>query len=876
MKYFSEFNDIDNNTIRVEVITDGGGEDQELNVAWNGINVTYEGGEIYKPIIKSGASIDFVIENVISDFYTGNLLSPKVYIYKNGTLFWYGYITPNAYTQPYNLKYETMTIECIDILAQAGNVDYTYIVDATNQATFIDIIKHILDLVDPNNNISNIFVTNTISLNGNSDILSRLSILERNFTDELENKMKCDEVLEEICKYLGLTIFQFLNGIYVIDFKNIDAQYTTYNRGGSGSYSLNNGPVSIYQLGITEENGSISLEGLYNKVTIVANTLKQGNPIEEDTQDEFSSSLFGDLVDNTEIPSEASAPGTSLWINPNRPSTNSSYSVVESTFDGSYHYTYPRNENIWTFEDKSADHWNEYKLLVSWWKTAGQWRYNPPFMYEGNNTGSTYSGPMSIERANAIWTYFGMGGMKWNQGSTWQKVFCYSVDDIPTKPDWKNYFTISCQNRHTGLDNYFFSYTSPVSYSYKGGGLIINMDFYFSMNNTIAADVLPEPSVRYDDTISNDTSTLTKNRLLLFPAKLSIGDFYWNGESWQQYSSSFLQKLNGGYFDYTLYSDFYSATQTIPITDNWKLHIWKIWNSSYQDWEYVTESVYNNYTGTKEVYNVPTYYNTTFQETYIVGPYTMYYIQKGGQWVQVDAAYQNQFISDRFWLYKKFKNGDSVYGGSYNLTNTCTYNIPLTEPTEGQVLLIPNDMTLTGVFKFSVGRPTQASDALTPGGLTGESLGNRILHISSLYVKYSTSGETTSSNNDIVYTNEISGGYVNELEDIKMRVNTYSDTMSSYSYVMNGSEYLDTLTYNGKTQKQENNIIDKLVDHYSHPKFIYTNTLHNKFPDDEENNITAITPGTRLTEPSLGVTMPISGIIFDLHRNYATVTCIEV
>ena len=879
MKYYSIFKDLDENDIKIEIITESIGPDTELYTATDGLTINYAGDSLYMPLLKSGCSIDFMIEDIIPDFYTGKLLSPEVYIYKKEVgandyeLFWFGYVTPNAYNQPYCQPYDNITIECIDTLAQAANVDYSYIVDYANKTSFINIIKHVLNKVDPSFHIPKIFCSTSISLNSSTNILDLLSIVERNFCDEIDEASKGDECLGEICKYLGFTMFQYKDAYYIIDYNNLNSQYTEYDRTTNSVVNqLSSLPKDISTIGVRASDTNISLEGLYNKVSIVANTLKMDDPISSDN--DYKGSLFGDLVQNTntqeaDYDSSQQCEKRSIWINPEATGNLGdfilyNYNIFTSTA------SWPKDEKVWSWTSKQG--WEEWKLLNSWWKSDGDWSWKVPHLrYDANGFQTEdYSGVMSIDKAYQIEYTTMSSWLTWQQGSTWQKVAAYKADEVPTTLDWKEYFTISCQERHVGLEDKFLSYENP-GMIFKGGALMINFEFYFSYNNTIAMTEMPEPNMTYDDSIANDTNTLKKERTIVFPAKLSVGDYYWNGAEWRQYTSTFLAKLNGGYFDCSLFSEEVPSTGEEVNGRNWIKYIWKIWNSTYQDWEYVTETEYNNFVGgTKEIVTIPTY-TDTFGNECIYGPRIIYYIQKtsNGPYIQVEASYQNQYVSDRFFLAKKFPNGGKVYGQTYKLNNTTTYLLNLNEASEGIALPIKKDgeeLTLSGTFKFSIGRPTRHFEALTPNATVGESASGLIVHISDMYVKYSQEGEVTTSNDDIVYSNVINSGYVNELDDIDMQVNTYTNKMMSYSYVLNGNDFLDKLTYNNKTQIQEHNIIEKLVNHYSNKKLVYSSTIHN---DD-------ITPCTLLTDTHINKTMPVVGIEYDMYKNYATVTCIEI
>ena len=88
---------------------------------------------------------------------------------------------------------------------------------------------------------------------------------------------------------------------------------------------------------------------------------------------------------------------------------------------------------------------------------------------------------------------------------------------------------------------------------------------------------------------------------------------------------------------------------------------------------------------------------------------------------------------------------------------------------------------------------------------------------------------------DVIYSNTINGSNVTEMDDLELKINTYNDQKPiAKSYIMEQT-YSDNYKYHtegfhnslsGKTQRQELNLIDKYVSHYSSPKKIYNCVVH--------------------------------------------------
>lgn len=876
MIYEGTCKDRDNNNIRVMIATLNGSGTRQITILEDGVTITYDSDSIFKPLMKSGATIEILTEYLVEDFYTGTLGDPKVYIYRNNELIWFGYVTPTVFTQPFVNERETLTLNCIDALANLEYVDYSIYQDATHINTFLDTIRYCV-LKNTNTPIKSIYYTNTLSVNNNTRILQELGCVERNFTDEIEDVMKCDEVIEEICKFLGLCMFQYKDAYYIVDYNNLSVNYWRSDLGvNSAINELSYFPtINISDIGVGADDASITLDGVYNKITVIANTLSSSNPIESSSDsgsDSAAMGLFADLVANNYFNGDYET--KDIWVNKNVDRNNSDLFGLGAAADNFYEATEPRKNNVWDTEEH--DGWTHYKLLCSWFKlNPNVWEYQPFIQYvTGEPTQNTaqladYSETVDFDfmtdyysatrgaagndnrwGASYVWSsYGGNTGLK-TWGLMVQKTFAYEAENVPSEYQWKTYLTIPCTKANQQFKDYFLRTTRQLA-PMMNGYLTINFNFYMSYNNTIAVpNTIPEWNKTYDDTISNNLGK-QKERKVVWPAKLSIGNRYWDGDNWQTYSENFLRKIAAGYFSFDL-GDHYVSESSGAYTScqpndtnayNTYAAVYKTWNSTYNDWDYVTKSEYDAFSGNKTKIDSTIYRDKDSQGNYYGNaPWYFYFPDNRGYYIRradgtivmVDEDYQKQWVSDRFWLTFRAKNGDQVYGSEHSLINTSSYNLHLTESAEGYSIKLPDDETLTGDFKFQISYPTRHFEALYPGATIGKNITDGYMHISDLYIKYSASDESQnvfekkSNNNDITYTNVINSGYVQELDDVQLKINTYNPTIKSYSYVLDSnSNYVENVTYNGSSKKMEQHLIDKYVAHFSTPKFKYCGTLHN-------------------------------------------------
>ena len=74
--------------------------------------------DTFQVVITSSCTINLLTTHYLGDqLFSANARSARVNVRKAGKLIFAGFITPNIYTQPYNRKYDLLSIECTDALA---------------------------------------------------------------------------------------------------------------------------------------------------------------------------------------------------------------------------------------------------------------------------------------------------------------------------------------------------------------------------------------------------------------------------------------------------------------------------------------------------------------------------------------------------------------------------------------------------------------------------------------------------------------------------------------------------------------------------------------------------------------------------------------
>lgn len=106
-------------------------------------------------------------------------------------------------------------------------------------------------------------------------------------------------------------------------------------------------------------------------------------------------------------------------------------------------------------------------------------------------------------------------------------------------------------------------------------------------------------------------------------------------------------------------------------------------------------------------------------------------------------------------------------------------------------------------------------------------------------------GGTEDNDSDRIYENTLNESYVNELDEIEMKISSYNEDGACYSKVLMGDKYLTDNLYNiilDKTKRPEEMLITRCVNHYSSPRIKLT---------QEIKEYTNLSPITRLSDTFL-------------------------
>ena len=207
MIYKGQFKDTENNNWEVQIYKEGyTGETKELILGDSPVVIQYIGDDPFKPIKYSGASIKILTPTILKELYTGKILDVQIKILKNNTLFWKGVNTPNVYNQEYWSDLDETTIEAIDYLSATEY--YKWSTNSISNLSFLEELQTCLNRVCD----WQYKIYSTVDL-------TQFKNSTKNWENEDEDNSKLSDVIESICQFLRVQMYQFGNDFYLTDGK---------------------------------------------------------------------------------------------------------------------------------------------------------------------------------------------------------------------------------------------------------------------------------------------------------------------------------------------------------------------------------------------------------------------------------------------------------------------------------------------------------------------------------------------------------------------------------------------------------------------------------------------------------------------------------
>ncbi len=264
----------------------------------NPFTVTYNTSSTpFDPIRTSTATIQIVHNDYLEDIYTpyAHAVQVKLKNETKGTWEWVGFLTPRIYDQGYSSCLETIQLEASDCLASLQYFGYTlfeeylcqiyecdYSPEPVYYKTFVSFHDILTMLCEKCELLSGFYWTRSKKVGNTILMPDQLMVSEQNFfSDDTDEPWKFNQVLEEMCRYLGFTAMQWKDKLYLVDYEYLSSTANTniyaseylkandYAESASPKHLDN--PVTVTADSYRGSGASISFEPIYNKITVQDN-----------------------------------------------------------------------------------------------------------------------------------------------------------------------------------------------------------------------------------------------------------------------------------------------------------------------------------------------------------------------------------------------------------------------------------------------------------------------------------------------------------------------------------------------------------------------------------------------------------------------------
>ena len=518
---------------------------------------------LFSPIKSRSASIEIVSNKYIFDLYTPQSRGIRVMIRRlqgesgpgqiASDVVFRGYVVPNVYDQTYTYL-DNITINCVDAISTLKDFRYSISNDGPKYRKMIDIIKEfVLDC----GYTGTLYIPEIYDkLNGeeNTKAIEDIYVSEANFIDDDEERTPWTkyEILEEILRYLGLTLTIDGEDIWLVNYRLNYSITPSVNYMKIDLANPTNSPTyetidKSFEVTYAGGTSNVSLDGVYNKIEVSDNLYQ----IDEISPDITNENYHISITEERNMGS-----GGSKWTKNITHRHFLRADTVETDVTG-YQY------QIMCRLDEAKSHWKHH-------------------FYRHNNLvecDSYYDplSPTSKFQSNPI--------NRWcNTHGCLIQHYAYRSNEgknnLPTSLDWEDYLTFFVTDDRTGsfrlsdiakFEKPVLEYSVNEEIQWKPSSgtswITIKGDLYYQYNGAkygekgkstlnIVTDSMYQtaPVEKATDIEEQKYCTLSRTYehtpatygtgFQLWKFKVQIGDKYWNGTSWQSAETTFYIPYN--------------------------------------------------------------------------------------------------------------------------------------------------------------------------------------------------------------------------------------------------------------------------------------------------------------------------------------------
>jgi hypothetical protein len=233
------------------------------------------------------------------NLYTGKAQGTQVILRNEdrNIVEWCGYLQPNLYNQGFSSPVEEIEFEASDCLAGLQYFEYEYYYQGNGQPMIVS-FKDIVDSIADRCGLIQYyrFTQKEFSNSDTTKIFDfkEFYISENNFYSEEGEPWTYQEVLEETCKYFGFVCFQWGESLYFIDYDRykttkdmVGYVYAKADRWRTRTYRTLSSSNSITEDSYRGTGGSMSLDDIFNKVSVNCNYYNVEHLIPDIFEDDF-------------------------------------------------------------------------------------------------------------------------------------------------------------------------------------------------------------------------------------------------------------------------------------------------------------------------------------------------------------------------------------------------------------------------------------------------------------------------------------------------------------------------------------------------------------------------------------------------------------
>ena len=557
MNYIGYFKGLNDVQYEVQIVKDDTQAPKEILMAgaspfvvnYNTSNTPFDG------IRTSTATISIVHDTYLEDVLPSTARETRVMLKGNNQTLWDGYLTPKIYNQGYQDCLETIQLEAADCLSSTQYIYYE--TEVKTVKSFRDIIGYILNQT----NIEGFYWPATRWVNDKQVYPDELLISENNFfSSDTDESWMGNEIIEEICKYMGFTAIQKGKYLYFVDYsylsKNPGIPYTYYAKStnySQGTTSIIGKINTITQDDITGAGEEVSFEPIYNKFVVKDSFYAAEDLISNIFDDNMLTNRNGDFFKSINI--TAPPPGYT-----DRPE----YPWGAEWF--SQDFKKDAADSQFVFFHRLYDH-EQFESV-----------YRDDTLYELKNIPDTTKKSQNITRDYVGATILDLGVARKEYTSDSNQTV------VTNKVDWNRYLCINQRGKGWGYENVGKGYGEAINdkmvvFRLKPGyrsSVILDDDnylvIYYSMLFTKYIErnyINPDWTTRAFKKAwtTNGESEGTSFGNLAF--RIGFGNKYWNGSSWQNSSTTFVIPCVRDKDDYGVVME----TKEVLNNVNWELDI---------------------------------------------------------------------------------------------------------------------------------------------------------------------------------------------------------------------------------------------------------------------------------------------------------------